>query len=235
MISDYHNNHYIKDKIISKAKEFMPDLICIPGDMTVCRENAKADNLKSAKLLVELSNIAPVFYSYGNHELGMSLNKNNMRDNFDEYLSIINESDNIHLLDNSKIQFEDIEIAGLTLSKDYYKRLKSNKLGKEAIEGYLGECKMPCVLLAHTPEYFEDYSDWGAKLILSGHNHGGLVRLPAIGGVLSSRLHIFPKYDFGKYEKDESIMFISNGAGSHTPKIRFNNMVSIQQLVIKKK
>ncbi|MDO7206165.1 hypothetical protein Q5M85_20820 [Paraclostridium bifermentans] len=48
-------------------------------------------------------------------------------------------------------------------------------------------------MLAHTPFFFEDYSDYGADLVLSGHVHGGIIRLPLLGGVLSPNREFFPK------------------------------------------
>ena len=60
---------------------------------------------------------------------------------------------------------------------------------------------MCSVLLAHNPVFFETYAELGAELTLSGHVHGGIVRLPVIGGVLSTSLTLFPRYDGGLYEK----------------------------------
>mgnify|MGYP000582777615 CR=1 FL=1 len=50
------------------------------------------------------------------------------------------------------------------------------------------------ILLAHNPSYMEAYKEWGSDLILSGHLHGGCVRLPGIGGVITPQAFLFPKY-----------------------------------------
>lgn len=233
LLSDYHNNHKISDKLYNELSVLKPDIICVPGDMTVCRQRDCRDNLRSAELLVQLSDIAPVYYSMGNHELGMSNNKNNMLENWNEYTEIIDSCDNVFLLDNDSILKNGIEIAGLSLDGSCYKRFSGKRLTEEDIDSFIGKKSHACILLAHTPEYYSQYCEWGANLILSGHNHGGLVRLPWLGGVLSSRLHVFPRYDYGLYRNEKSCMFISNGLGSHKPKIRFNNKPELQILELK--
>ena len=55
------------------------------------------------------------------------------------------------------------------------------------------------LLLAHNPAYFPAYADWGADLTLSGHVHGGLIRLPFVGGLLAPEVKLFPNYDAGVY------------------------------------
>lgn len=69
------------------------------------------------------------------------------------------------------------------------------------------------VLLAHNPLLLDSYTGWGADLVLCGHVHGGLVRLPFLGGVLSPERKFFPKYDKGLYEKDGTKMYVSGGIG----------------------
>ena len=59
--------------------------------------------------------------------------------------------------------------------------------------------------------------------MLSGHVHGGIMRLPALGGVLSPALTLFPKYDGGMFKEDNSTMILSRGLSSHTPPVRIFN------------
>lgn len=51
--------------------------------------------------------------------------------------------------------------------------------------------------------FFDAYAGWGADLTLSGHIHGGIVRIPGIGGVISTSYRLFPKYDGGYYEQNQ--------------------------------
>ena len=79
------------------------------------------------------------------------------------------------------------------------------------------------ILLAHNPDYFPRYAEWGADLVLSGHVHGGIMKLPLLGGVISPSLRLFPKYDGGLFEERNSRMILGRGLGSHTIPIRVFN------------
>jgi len=79
-------------------------------------------------------------------------------------------------------------------------------------------------LIAHDPDYFPKYADWGADLVLSGHVHGGMVRVPFWGkGVVSPNVRLFPKYDGGEFTIGKSRMLLSRGLGMHTIPIRLFN------------
>ena len=56
------------------------------------------------------------------------------------------------------------------------------------------------ILLAHNPLWAKAYADWGADLVFSGHVHGGIIRLPFFGGILSPERRFFPKYSAGVYD-----------------------------------
>ena len=83
------------------------------------------------------------------------------------------------------------------------------------------------VLLAHNPDYFPAYAQWGADLVLSGHVHGGMVRIPWWKGVVSPSIRLFPKYDGGKFEEGNSTMILSRGLGMHTIPVRLFNPAEI--------
>ena len=108
---------------------------------------------------------------------------------------------------------------------DYYKKLRKSVMKVSYLNSLLGR---PCadeynILLAHNPDYFQAYAGWGADLVLSGHVHGGIMRLPVLGGVLSPALRLFPRYDGGLYEEGKSKMVLGRGLGTHTLPIRVFN------------
>ena len=78
-----------------------------------------------------------------------------------------------------------------------------------------------------TPNFFDVYAEWGPNYVFSGHNHGGIVRLPALGGLISTEHKLLPKYSYGCYELGKTKMILSSGAGSHTIKFRLFNPVEI--------
>ncbi|NLP34346.1 MAG: metallophosphoesterase [Clostridiales bacterium] len=128
-------------------------------------------------------------------------------------------------------------VSGLSLDMVYYLRRNqkavqehsilpnSSKVVEEYIRARLGKKDEDIfhILIAHNPIYYEDYVSWGADLILSGHVHGGLVRLPFIGGLISPSVKLFPKYDAGMFTKDEKTMIISRGLGTHSNMPRIFN------------
>ena len=99
----------------------------------------------------------------------------------------------------------------------------------EEIREHIGEANEETynILLAHNPEYFVSYALWGADLTLSGHFHGGSVRLPFVGGVISPKLQLFPKYDYGLHEKYAKKMIVTSGLGSHSVALRINNPAEV--------
>lgn len=129
-------------------------------------------------------------------------------------------------------------ISGLSLDMTYYARSnhkgqasndisadKKPKSAQEFLTATIGKKEDDTyqILIAHNPVYFEDYVAWGADLILSGHLHGGLVRLPFLGGLISPSVKLFPKYDAGRFTKDGKTMIISRGLGTHSNMPRFFN------------
>lgn len=129
-----------------------------------------------------------------------------------------------------------IRLIGLDLPPIYYRKKKITGLDALAVEGMVGAADRERfnVLLAHSPQYFEAYSEWGADLTLSGHFHGGIIRLPLLGGVISPYLRLFPKYDKGIYRsgRGEGRMVLAAGLGTHTfPRI--NNPAELVLLTFK--
>mgnify|MGYP001168669587 FL=1 len=151
----------------------------------------------------------------------------------------------IIILDDEQVSIKEkegrlgLKISGLSLEPQYYRKFK-NSVDRNAANSSLGEKQLPVneyidnnigqvndkefnLLIAHSPIYFDDYVKWGADLTVSGHIHGGMIRLPFIGGLLSPQVSIFPKFDFGKYSKNGKDMIISRGLGSHSIMLRIFN------------
>lgn len=235
IIADWHNACFGKDNsnFIEKIKSLQPDYILIAGDMIVCRNHTADKVRRTARMLKQISEIAPVYYAYGNHEFGVREQLHDTEGLWDIYtneLDLKNHT-NIHMLDNERIVIDKdtdkICISGLTLDREYFKRFVIKQLDKDMVNNICCEDGAFNILLAHNPDYFNTYADAGADLVFSGHNHGGMIRLPILGGVISPRFHIFPKYDRGFYNKDDSIMILSGGLGTHSVPIRVNNIPEI--------
>lgn len=133
----------------------------------------------------------------------------------------------VRILENGSVLLPEygIRITGLDLPREYYQKLDRAKLEPKAISRMIGHADRNDfqVLLAHNPVFFDAYAGWGADLTLSGHIHGGIVRIPGIGGVISTSYRLFPKYDGGYYEQNQKKMIVSRGLGSHTIPVRLFN------------
>lgn len=228
LLSDLHNCFFNVDKILETIISEKPNGVIISGDMLVYGNNCKHDNLKALDVVKEISKYSDVYFAPGNHEMGYMVKKNQEWLEYEKYLLDL-ESDNIYFLDNKTIEISlgtsKINIYGLHLTDGYYKRFIKKPLLKSTLDKLLGEINDDSfnILIAHNPDYFPEYKNWGADLVLSGHNHGGLLKLPIIGGVISPRLRLFPKYDYGEFKIADSILILSSGLGAHSLKIRVNN------------
>ena len=129
---------------------------------------------------------------------------------------------------------ENMAIYGLELGREYYKRGKKTPMESQYMDDMLGKVDKSRynILLAHNPDYLKQYAKWGADLVISGHVHGGIMRLPFLGGIIAPSFKIFPKYSGGLYEEGESKMILSTGLGSHTIPVRVFNPAQLVVLEI---
>lgn len=230
LLTDLHGCSHGKknEKLIQMIKEENPDYLCIAGDMTV-KDGLCADEM--IQFLSVLSREYPIYYSPGNHEIRMP--------NYFEYKQRL-KNIGVTYLENSAIPIGgNVMIYGLDLPEYWYHKVwQKRTLQMENLKELVGtcECKSFCVLLAHNPEYAKQYAMWGADLTLSGHVHGGIMRLPFLGGVIAPSLQLFPRYDAGMFTQNQNHMIISRGLGLHHIKLRFFNRpeVSVINLTCQK-
>ena len=88
------------------------------------------------------------------------------------------------------------------------------------------------ILLAHNPAYAREYIRWGADVTFCGHNHGGLIRIPGIGSVISPQFTWFPKYDAGDFKQEGNHVIVSRGMGTHTFHIRIFNRAELLSVTL---
>ncbi|HIR14713.1 MAG TPA: metallophosphoesterase [Candidatus Choladousia intestinavium] len=227
-LSDLHNAGYGEGngRLLAEIRNQSPQAVFVAGDMVTAEENVGMNQALS--LLDGLTKQYPVFYANGNHECRLKNHPEKYGDLYEKYSASI-KSLGVHLLENAceKIELERMSLAvwGYELPSEYFKRGGLKELKADQIRETLGEPLPECfnLLLAHHPEYFPVYAKWGADLTLSGHLHGGIVRLPGVGGVISPRFGLFPAFDRGLYARNEKRMIVSAGLGTHTIPIRINN------------
>jgi len=225
LITDLHNKQYGRNNQVlwNTIDLVSPDLIVIAGDMITA---GKYDNTPSLDFLRLISSKYPVYYGNGNHETRLTTYNEQYVPTADFYDQSI-EGLPIRRLRNESEFIADINlnIYGLDLEWSLYKRFAKSDLSVDYLDDKIGTPLEGCVnlLIAHNPEYFPVYADWGADLVVSGHMHGGIIRLPLFGGVISPRFRLFPKYDGGVFTEKKSTMIISRGLGSHKLPLRIFN------------
>lgn len=228
VITDLHNVELGKNNkdLLNKIRIELPDMILIAGDLVLGKPSV------SCKIaycfLKEAVKIAPVFYGLGNHEQRM---KEKPEIYGEEYLRFERQvrSLGVVFLENEtqelEVRGEKILISGLLPPYHYYRKGKGDLLKCEEIETLLGNASKNQfqILLAHTPKYGDSYLEWGADVTFSGHYHGGMIRLPFLGGLISPDFRIFPKYCRGDFRKGSSHLIVSGGLGEHTLPLRIFN------------
>lgn len=236
MIADLHGFSYGREneKLLKQIEKLKPNVIFVPGDILVSKYS---DTYEVAlKTLQELVKIAPVYYSYGNHESRLRDPQRVNYPLFQEYMSKVKDAGIIVMETESREIFlgeNRVQLSALELELKYYEKGRIVPLEQNYLEKHLPVQKegMFQILLAHNPAYAEEYIRWGADVTFCGHNHGGLVRIPGIGSVISPQFTWFPKYDAGRFQEGDKNVIVSRGMGTHTFHIRIFNRAELLSVV----
>ena len=226
-LSDMHNHVYGKDncELLEAIRKEKPDYVWIGGDMLVGK--AGISYQPALEFVKRLPEICPVYYANGNHEQRMKEIPENYDFSYDEYKKQLVEA-GVHFLENDSFSFDwdgkKIKLSGLEIPLGCYLHWHKDDVKAEEIIERIGK-KDDCyeILLAHNPSFVDKYLERGADLILSGHLHGGIVRIPGVVGAISPSFEIFPKYSGDHYQKDGTDIVVSKGLGTHTFNIRLFN------------
>lgn len=226
ILSDLHNKAYGKgNKRLSGAVlKLQPDGVIVTGDMYTSKAGTGFNN--AVDLLADLSEKLPVYYANGNHEQKTRLRPQVYGDMYERYTGRLKEM-GIEPIINGHVYLPEfgIDICGSEIGQQYFRHFKKEPFTQGYLDSLLGAPRKDAfqILAAHNPDYFEEYVQWGADLVLSGHVHGGVVRLPFLGGMISPSIHLFPRYDGGRFTYQNSTMLLSRGLGMHTIPVRVWN------------
>lgn len=226
LLSDLHGKSFGKDneKLERAIEELAPDAILVAGDMYTA--DKKEDYKKTAGFVSRLAARYPLYYANGNHEHKTRLFPEAFGDRYESFRKEIVEAGAVTLV-NEKVSLPvfGIELYGAELDRGYYGKFRRKQMPETYLSHLLGNASPYSfnLLIAHNPDYFPEYAGWGADLVVAGHVHGGLVRLPVFGGVVSPTLRLFPRYDGGEFKEEKSRMILGRGLGTHTLPIRIFN------------
>lgn len=231
VISDLHSREYGEDNsaLLALIAAQHPDAVFAVGDM-INRSADEEDILQFLELLVKLQEIAPVYYSPGNHE------SDYMADRDSGLLGRVSATGVTVLLD----EYVETQLGGSTVriggTMGHYYRYEWSEEQKNdppdyAMQEEIGSTDVPSIVLMHMPENMIADSarkNWNADLYISGHTHGGVVRLPLIGGLVAPTQGLFPKYDQGFFTVDGRLkLIITSGLAGYGPIPRIFNRPEI--------
>ncbi len=227
-ISDLHNTTFGKDNetLLEELKRIDPDIIAVTGDSV---DSRRTDIKITVDFFKKALEIAPVYYVTGNHEARI-----------DSYPELEEQLKNAGVIyaENKLIPIkrngEKITLCGVAdpyFSADYLFNDEASVI-EHALDNLIASDSFT-ILLSHRPEFFDLYCKHGFDLVLSGHAHGGQFRLPFVGGFIAPGQGLFPKYDSGLYEKENTKMLVSRGLGNSIIPLRLFNRPEIISVILK--
>ncbi len=228
-ISDLHNKNF-GGRIFDKIKDINPDIIVITGDLI---DRRRTNISVAAELVKNMAKTAPVYYASGNHEQ-LSGRYSEIRD------TLIGL--NVNVLDNSCILLNKngdvISVSGIidpsvNFGNKNYNPKRNIVYVKSSINEAVEDKKLFNILLSHRPEYFDVYEEEEVDLVFSGHAHGGQIRIPFLGGILSPDQGFFPEYSEGMHSLGETTMVVSRGLGNSLFPFRVFNRPELVVVTLK--
>ena len=225
VLSDTHGAVFGKDneRFFTAVSNSQPEYIFLLGDLEDCYRGPTPGYAES--IAAGLSAIAPTYYVTGNHEWAIG----HVPD-----LKKRLQANGIHVLSNEFIPLErngdTMFLAGIDDPNGYADQKTPEQL---AAELYAACGDSFWMLLAHRNNRFESqYSLLGADLVLTGHGHGGIIRLPFTDGLIDADRTLFSSYTAGVYEKNGSTMFVTRGVGNSGISRRLFNRPEIATLTL---
>ena len=222
-LSDLHGRSFGKNnvRLLRTLQKARPDMICICGDLF----DEKADLTMLEPLLTGLTDIAPVYYVTGNHEWQVK----NLREILQKMRAW-----GVTVLENEERVLSrggaEMVVAGVHDPCGPYDMKTPAALVRELRSAQGNDF---ILMLSHRNDELAMWSQLGVQLVLSGHCHGGVVRLPFVGGVFGTRRELFPEYDAGVYRQDGTTLFVSRGLGYTNVHFRLFNRPHVPIMILR--
>ena len=223
-LSDLHGHQYGEgsETLLGLTREQGPDLIVITGDLI-----DQEGQLQMVPALARgLAAIAPTYYVTGNHEWAVGTGAVKELKNLLAQCGVAVLSNQYEILERGGAQ---IVLAGVDDPNGYADQKTPEELRAQIEDNAPG---LFALLLAHRNDRFGQYAAAGYDLVLSGHGHGGIVRLPFVGGLVGTNRQFFPKWTSGVYTLGDSTLFVSRGLGNNTVPFQGFRIFNQPELVV---
>lgn len=229
-VSDFHNtkSNKLTDNLVKEIKMQKPNIIVITGDLV---DSNKTDVDVAISFIKRIKDVAPIYFITGNHEASISEYETLKEKLEREDVIILENKTEVLEIDDAKLNL--IGINDPNMSYHPY-ALDNEKIKSELIDTNYDKNNYS-VLLSHRPELFDTYVDNELDLVLTGHAHGGQIRIPFVGGLVSPNQGFFPKYTSGIFKEDNTSMIVSRGIGNSIIPFRVNNSPELVIVQLKAK
>lgn len=216
-LSDLHGAEFGEDgmELVDKVGSLEPDMIALTGDFVT----DEGDLAAVEKLAARLVKLCPVYFISGNHEFGSGLAvevRNILERAGVKYLS--NEYLTINRGD------DEILLGGVEDPLAYADMLSPDELAQKMNDAAPDAFK---ILLGHRNYWMTEYPELPVDLIFCGHAHGGLIRIPGVGGLIGTDRRLFPDFDAGQFNNGRYTLIVSRGLGNSVPIPRIFNRPEI--------
>ena len=243
-LSDLHSASFGRGncRLVDKVAKEEPDIICLTGDTVSSDET---DFSVVAELAASLAKIAPVYVSLGNHETDLAPGDlERFVSEMEAAGAVVLEKEYVDLVVNGR----EIRIGGTSgyalwmdfwedsYGKKYIDYWDDEKFSEQRFMLDFQATDAYKILLLHRPEsatlFWADRGWYDVDLVLSGHTHGGQIRLPFIGGLIAPEEGWFPEFEYGYFRKNNVDIIISAGLGSSGCLPRFNNLPEVVSVTV---
>jgi predicted MPP superfamily phosphohydrolase len=225
-LSDFHGKEFGSGnkRLLEAVRAEAPDLIAVTGDLVDV--NTERPLEYAAEIGSALAALAPTYYVTGNHEWAARQA---------EDICAALESAGVVCLRNETVPIERggarILLSGVDDPNAYADQKTPEDVAQELLGTY-GENDFRLLLAHRNDRFASEYYRLGYDLTLSGHAHGGLIRLPFTDGLIDTHHGFFPSYTAGFYTVEGSELFVSRGLGNISPSVRLFNRPEIVSLTL---
>lgn len=226
-LSDLHGAVYGENnaELMSAISAAQPDYIVITGDML--DRFRETPHSYAVQLCAQLVDIAPTYFVTGNHEWALP-DIRGLKAAIAQTGAVVLSNEFVRLERNG----DSILLAGIDDPNGYADQKTPEQLADEIYAAYDDPFWL---MLAHRNNYFvKQYHRLGADLVVSGHGHGGMIRLPYTDGLIGVERELFPSYTAGLYEVDGAKLFVSRGLGNSGRAFRVFNRPQVAVLTLKR-
>ncbi len=221
LLADFHGAELGENncRLLSAVARSQPDLIAISGDLV----HRDSDLAMLPPLLSGLTAIAPTYFVTGNHEWTLTDPEEMLRQVEELGVTVLRNDYRVLERDGQQLVIAGVDDPNAYADMERPAQLVSRIRKETSGDPYL-------VMLAHRNDMLTQWAPTKTDLVLAGHGHGGVIRLPFVGGLFSVNRTFFPDNAEGLFGKDRTTVAVTRGVGG----VRLWNRPHIPTIVLKK-